>query len=91
MRHIVEKLAAKTDDTQDVWLRLVCAATFGLLGVLWILRGILHGPFHMRAWIDVVQFWTGVVVFPFNIFLTAVNIQVLRKVRRRELDASLAD
>ena len=91
MSRVIDKLAAKTEDTQEVWLRLVSAATFGLIGVLWIIGGLIRGPFHLKDWVHILQLWTGVLLLPLQIFLLIVNIQVLRKVRRRESGASLAD
>ena len=91
MSRVIDKLAAKTEDAQDAWLRLVAWASFGLLNVLCILRGLIHGLLHMGEWIVVVQFWACVVISPLVLFLLIVHIGVLRKVRRRELDTSLSD
>jgi hypothetical protein len=90
MSRVVEKLTAKTDDTQDAWVRLAGQASSLLLSILWIIAGLLRGPLHLKEWIHILQFWTGVVIFPFGVFLLVVNIRVLRKVRRRELQADLA-
>jgi len=87
MTRVVNKLTTNTDDAQDAWIRLVSHATSGLLILLWILTGLLHGPFNLKDWVHVLQFWTGVVFFPLLMFLLIVDIKVLRNVRRRELEA----
>jgi hypothetical protein len=83
-------MAAKVDDTQRAWLTIVLHSTLLILSALYILLGFVRGVSNLKESLHAIQFWVGVVTFPFWMFVLVFDILVLVKVRRRELDADLA-